>query len=154
MPSAHPEPLSSVRSSPHRSVVDRLCYYVKPSIVDCRRSPRTRTRATLCIAGSPNILYSRAARPSRTPLPRAELSPTTTLFKTRARSFSKPSPHVRPVREPRPVILGVPLGSPKTRHVPTGSQIAHVQEDAYLGAEVEVRAEGSWRMTRSDRGEP
>ncbi|KAA0047070.1 hypothetical protein E5676_scaffold1317G00620 [Cucumis melo var. makuwa] len=49
---------------------------------------------------------------------------------------------------------GVPLGSPKTRDVPTGSQIAHVGERPSLRAEVEVRAEGSWRMTRSDRGEP
>ncbi|KAA0066997.1 hypothetical protein E5676_scaffold233G00250 [Cucumis melo var. makuwa] len=51
-------------------------------------------------------------------------------------------------------VLGVPLGSPKTRDVPTGSQIARVRERASLGAEVEVRAEESWRMTRSDRDIP
>ncbi|KAA0066999.1 histone H2B.3-like [Cucumis melo var. makuwa] len=47
-----------------------------------------------------------------------------------------------------------PLDSPKIRYVPTGSQIARVRKRASLGAEVEVRGEGSWRMTRSDRGEP
>ncbi|KAA0048211.1 hypothetical protein E5676_scaffold265G001940 [Cucumis melo var. makuwa] len=32
-----------------------------------------------------------------------------------------------------------------------GSQIARVRERASLGAETEVRAKASWRMTRSDR---
>ncbi|KAA0039203.1 hypothetical protein E5676_scaffold607G00400 [Cucumis melo var. makuwa] len=51
-------------------------------------------------------------------------------------------------------VLDVPLGSPKTRDVPTGSQITRVREHASLGVEVEVRAKGSWRLTRSDRSEP
>ncbi|KAA0058946.1 extensin-3-like [Cucumis melo var. makuwa] len=51
-------------------------------------------------------------------------------------------------------ILGVPLGSSKTRDVPTELQIAHVRECASLEAEVEVREEASWRMTRSDCGVP
>ncbi|KAA0039200.1 hypothetical protein E5676_scaffold607G00360 [Cucumis melo var. makuwa] len=50
--------------------------------------------------------------------------------------------------------LGVPLGLLETRYVPTGSQIACVQERASLEAEVKVRAKGSWRMTRIDHGEP
>ncbi|KAA0042184.1 hypothetical protein E6C27_scaffold67G006780 [Cucumis melo var. makuwa] len=52
------------------------------------------------------------------------------------------------------LVLGVPLGSPKTRYDLTGSQIAHVWERAGLRTEVEVRAKGSWRMTRSDHGKP
>ena len=31
------------------------------------------------------------------------------------------------------IVLGIPLGSPKTRYVPTGSQIARVQECASSG---------------------
>ncbi|KAA0059768.1 hypothetical protein E5676_scaffold896G00200 [Cucumis melo var. makuwa] len=42
------------------------------------------------------------------------------------------------------------LGFTKDQLVPTGSQIARVWERA----EAEVRAKASWRMTRSDRGEP
>ncbi|TYK27804.1 pol protein [Cucumis melo var. makuwa] len=49
-------------------------------------------------------------------------------------------------------VLGVPLSSPKTRDVPTGSQIARVRECANLGAEVEVKTEESSRRIRSDRG--
>ncbi|KAA0040311.1 hypothetical protein E5676_scaffold142G004600 [Cucumis melo var. makuwa] len=51
-------------------------------------------------------------------------------------------------------VLGVFFGSPKTRYVPTGSQIARVRERASSGAEVEVRARASWRLTRSDCSEP
>ncbi|TYK23856.1 hypothetical protein E5676_scaffold419G00270 [Cucumis melo var. makuwa] len=51
-------------------------------------------------------------------------------------------------------VLGVPLGSPKTRFVPTGSHVARVRERASSWAEAEVRAKASWRMTRSDCGEP
>ncbi|KAA0032283.1 hypothetical protein E5676_scaffold745G00010 [Cucumis melo var. makuwa] len=36
------------------------------------------------------------------------------------------------------IVLGVPLGSPKTRFVPTGSQIARVQERASSGVKVKV----------------
>ncbi|KAA0063028.1 pol protein [Cucumis melo var. makuwa] len=50
--------------------------------------------------------------------------------------------------------LSVPLGSSKTRDVLSRLQIVHVWERTSLGAEVEVRAEESWRMTRSDRGVP
>ncbi|KAA0063886.1 hypothetical protein E6C27_scaffold616G00100 [Cucumis melo var. makuwa] len=52
------------------------------------------------------------------------------------------------------LILGAPLGSPKTKYVPTGSQIARVWERASSGAEAKVRAKASWQMTKSDRGEP
>ncbi|KAA0063416.1 hypothetical protein E5676_scaffold828G00540 [Cucumis melo var. makuwa] len=51
-------------------------------------------------------------------------------------------------------VLGAPLGSPKTRYVPKGSQIARVWECASSEAAAEVRAKASWRMTRSDRGKP
>ncbi|KAA0040849.1 hypothetical protein E5676_scaffold306G00770 [Cucumis melo var. makuwa] len=51
-------------------------------------------------------------------------------------------------------VLGVPLGSSKTIYVPTGSQIARVKGRASSEAEVEVRARASWRLTRSDCGEP
>ncbi|TYK21268.1 delta-1-pyrroline-5-carboxylate synthase-like isoform X1 [Cucumis melo var. makuwa] len=44
--------------------------------------------------------------------------------------------------------LGVPLGSPKTRCVPTGSQIARVRERASSGAKVKV--EETWRATEKD----
>ncbi|XP_050938356.1 uncharacterized protein LOC103497642 [Cucumis melo] len=49
-------------------------------------------------------------------------------------------------------VLGIPLGSPNTRDVPMGSQIALVQECASLREKVEV--EESRRMTRSDCGMP
>ncbi|TYK11696.1 hypothetical protein E5676_scaffold304G00040 [Cucumis melo var. makuwa] len=52
------------------------------------------------------------------------------------------------------IVLGVPLGSPKTSYVPSGSHVARVRERASSWAEVEVRAKESWRATRSDRGEP
>ncbi|KAA0035249.1 hypothetical protein E5676_scaffold173G00350 [Cucumis melo var. makuwa] len=42
----------------------------------------------------------------------------------------------------------------KDQLVPTRSQIARVRKRASLRAEAEVRAKVSWRMTRSDRGEP
>ncbi|KAA0035821.1 hypothetical protein E6C27_scaffold403G001160 [Cucumis melo var. makuwa] len=48
------------------------------------------------------------------------------------------------------IVLGVPLGSPKTSYVPSGSHVARVRERA----RAEVRAKVSWRATRSDRGEP
>ncbi|KAA0047518.1 gag-protease polyprotein [Cucumis melo var. makuwa] len=48
--------------------------------------------------------------------------------------------------------LGIPLGSPKTRDVPTRLQIVLVRKRTSLGVEVEVREEASWRITRSDRG--
>ncbi|TYK09416.1 hypothetical protein E5676_scaffold504G00510 [Cucumis melo var. makuwa] len=51
-------------------------------------------------------------------------------------------------------VLGAPLDSPKTRYVPMRSQIARVRERASSGAEAEVRAKASWRMTRSDCGVP
>ncbi|TYK13926.1 hypothetical protein E5676_scaffold832G001250 [Cucumis melo var. makuwa] len=47
-------------------------------------------------------------------------------------------------------VLGVSFGSPKTRYVLTGSQIARARKHASSGAEVEVRA--SWRLTRSGHG--
>ncbi|KAA0058975.1 hypothetical protein E5676_scaffold874G00460 [Cucumis melo var. makuwa] len=46
------------------------------------------------------------------------------------------------------------LGFTKDQLVPTGSQIARVRERASSGAEAEVRAKASWRMTKSDRGKP
>ncbi|TYK26045.1 hypothetical protein E5676_scaffold1567G00660 [Cucumis melo var. makuwa] len=45
-------------------------------------------------------------------------------------------------------VLGVPLDSPKTRYVPTGSQITRVREHASSGAKVKV--EESWRATEED----
>ncbi|KAA0064226.1 kinesin-4-like isoform X1 [Cucumis melo var. makuwa] len=48
------------------------------------------------------------------------------------------------------IVLGIPLGSPKTRYVPTGSQIARVQECASSG----VKVEESWQATEKDRGMP
>ncbi|KAA0040827.1 CACTA en-spm transposon protein [Cucumis melo var. makuwa] len=56
-----------------------------------------------------------------------------------------------------PIVLGVPLGSPKTRYVPTGSQIARVWERAsswlplfrtLMGSEGKSRE--SWRATKND----
>ncbi|KAA0067496.1 hypothetical protein E6C27_scaffold50G00020 [Cucumis melo var. makuwa] len=49
-------------------------------------------------------------------------------------------------------VLGVPLGSPKTRDDPMESQIARVREHASLEVGVKVRAQESWRMIRIDRG--
>ncbi|TYK20590.1 hypothetical protein E5676_scaffold132G00030 [Cucumis melo var. makuwa] len=46
------------------------------------------------------------------------------------------------------IVLGVPLGSPKTRYVSTGSQIARIQERASSWAKVKV--EESWRATEKD----
>ncbi|KAA0048213.1 hypothetical protein E5676_scaffold265G001900 [Cucumis melo var. makuwa] len=51
-------------------------------------------------------------------------------------------------------VLGVPLGSPKTSYVPLGSHVALVRERASFWEKAEVRAKASWRMTRSDHGEP
>ncbi|TYK29794.1 hypothetical protein E5676_scaffold208G00110 [Cucumis melo var. makuwa] len=51
-------------------------------------------------------------------------------------------------------VLGVPLGSPKTSYVLSGSHVARVWECASSWAGAEVRAKVSWRATRSDRGEP
>ncbi|KAA0062309.1 hypothetical protein E6C27_scaffold154G00560 [Cucumis melo var. makuwa] len=59
-------------------------------------------------------------------------------------------------------VLGIPLGSPKTKYVPTRSQIERVRGRASSGVplyktligKVEARAKASWRLTRSDRGEP
>ncbi|TYK01574.1 hypothetical protein E5676_scaffold451G001540 [Cucumis melo var. makuwa] len=45
-------------------------------------------------------------------------------------------------------VLGVPLGSPKTRFVPTGSHVARVQRRASSWAKVKV--EESWRATEKD----
>ncbi|KAA0026071.1 uncharacterized protein E6C27_scaffold581G00620 [Cucumis melo var. makuwa] len=47
-----------------------------------------------------------------------------------------------------PIVLGVPLGSPKTRYVPTGSHVARVRERASSWAKVKV--EESWRATEED----
>ncbi|KAA0060090.1 hypothetical protein E6C27_scaffold39G00040 [Cucumis melo var. makuwa] len=52
------------------------------------------------------------------------------------------------------IVLGVPLGSPKTSYVPPGSHVARVRKRASSWAGAEVRAKASWRATRSDRGEP
>ncbi|KAA0050653.1 hypothetical protein E5676_scaffold1737G00630 [Cucumis melo var. makuwa] len=52
------------------------------------------------------------------------------------------------------IVLGVPLGSPKTSYVPPGSHIARIRERASYWAGAEVRAKASWRATKSDRGEP
>ncbi|KAA0061206.1 hypothetical protein E5676_scaffold157G00290 [Cucumis melo var. makuwa] len=46
------------------------------------------------------------------------------------------------------IVLGVPLGSPKTRYVPIGSQIARVREHASSWAKVKV--EKSWRATEKN----
>ncbi|KAA0035720.1 hypothetical protein E6C27_scaffold285G004300 [Cucumis melo var. makuwa] len=46
------------------------------------------------------------------------------------------------------IVLGVPLDSPKTRFVPTGSQIVRVWERANSG--VKVKVEESWRATEKD----
>ncbi|KAA0032615.1 hypothetical protein E6C27_scaffold658G00010 [Cucumis melo var. makuwa] len=51
-------------------------------------------------------------------------------------------------------ILSVPLGSPKTSYVPPRSHVARVRERASSWSEAEIRAKASWRVTRSDRGEP
>ncbi|KAA0066314.1 hypothetical protein E6C27_scaffold21G003730 [Cucumis melo var. makuwa] len=45
-------------------------------------------------------------------------------------------------------VLGVPLGSPKTRYVPSGSHVACVWERASSWAKVKV--EESWRATEKD----
>ncbi|KAA0063415.1 hypothetical protein E5676_scaffold828G00530 [Cucumis melo var. makuwa] len=45
-------------------------------------------------------------------------------------------------------VLGVPLGSPKTKYVPTRSQIAHVRE--HVSLEVKVEVEESWRAKEKD----
>ncbi|KAA0066316.1 hypothetical protein E6C27_scaffold21G003750 [Cucumis melo var. makuwa] len=50
--------------------------------------------------------------------------------------------------------LSCSLGFTKDQLVPMGSQIARVRERANSGAEAEVRAKASWRMSRSDCGEP
>ncbi|TYK22215.1 hypothetical protein E5676_scaffold333G00980 [Cucumis melo var. makuwa] len=52
------------------------------------------------------------------------------------------------------IVIGVPLGSPKTSYVPPGLHVARVRERASSWAGAEVRAKASWRATRSDRGEP
>ncbi|KAA0048586.1 hypothetical protein E6C27_scaffold61G002270 [Cucumis melo var. makuwa] len=46
------------------------------------------------------------------------------------------------------IVLGVPLGSPKTRFVSTESHIARVQERASSGAKVKV--EENWRALEKD----
>ncbi|KAA0032179.1 hypothetical protein E5676_scaffold186G00780 [Cucumis melo var. makuwa] len=46
------------------------------------------------------------------------------------------------------IVLGVPLGLPKTRFVPMGSQFARIRERASSGAKVKV--EKSWRVTEKD----
>ncbi|KAA0035224.1 hypothetical protein E5676_scaffold991G00650 [Cucumis melo var. makuwa] len=46
------------------------------------------------------------------------------------------------------IVLVIPLGSPKTRFVPTGSKIACVWERASLGAKVKI--EERWRATEKD----
>ncbi|KAA0066453.1 hypothetical protein E6C27_scaffold21G005510 [Cucumis melo var. makuwa] len=55
------------------------------------------------------------------------------------------------------IVLGVPLGSPKTRYIPTGSQIARVRERASSWVplfrtlmETKVKVEESWRATEKD----
>ncbi|KAA0046126.1 hypothetical protein E6C27_scaffold157G00590 [Cucumis melo var. makuwa] len=50
--------------------------------------------------------------------------------------------------------LGCSLEFTRDQLDPTGSQIARVRKRASLEAEAEVIAKASWRMTRSDRGEP
>ncbi|TYJ97467.1 hypothetical protein E5676_scaffold598G00250 [Cucumis melo var. makuwa] len=52
------------------------------------------------------------------------------------------------------IVLGVPLGSPKTSYVPPGSHVPRVWERVSSWARAEVRAKASWRATKNDRGEP
>ncbi|KAA0039210.1 hypothetical protein E5676_scaffold607G00490 [Cucumis melo var. makuwa] len=51
-------------------------------------------------------------------------------------------------------VLGVPLGHRRPDFVPTGSHVARVRKRASSWVGAEVRARASWRVTRSDRGEP
>ncbi|KAA0040458.1 hypothetical protein E5676_scaffold165G00010 [Cucumis melo var. makuwa] len=46
------------------------------------------------------------------------------------------------------IVLDVPLGSPKTRYVPKGSQIVRVRKRPSSWAKVKV--EESWRATKKD----
>ncbi|KAA0057709.1 hypothetical protein E5676_scaffold970G00510 [Cucumis melo var. makuwa] len=46
------------------------------------------------------------------------------------------------------IVLGVPLGSPKTRYVPTEPQIARVRE--HVSSWSKVKVEESWRATEKD----
>ncbi|KAA0064301.1 hypothetical protein E5676_scaffold264G00420 [Cucumis melo var. makuwa] len=46
------------------------------------------------------------------------------------------------------IVLGVPLGSPKTRYVPMGSHVARVRKRA--SSWVMVKVEASWRATEKD----
>ncbi|TYK23822.1 hypothetical protein E5676_scaffold162G00230 [Cucumis melo var. makuwa] len=52
------------------------------------------------------------------------------------------------------IVLGDPLGSPKTSYVHPRSHVARVRERVSSWAEAEVRAKASWRATRSGCGEP
>ncbi|TYK15296.1 hypothetical protein E5676_scaffold1706G00020 [Cucumis melo var. makuwa] len=45
-------------------------------------------------------------------------------------------------------VLGVPLGSPKTSYVPSGSHVARVRKCASSWAKVKVGE--SWRVTEKD----
>ncbi|KAA0026284.1 uncharacterized protein E5676_scaffold305G00150 [Cucumis melo var. makuwa] len=85
------------------------------------------------LAATQAVLIHQAARASR-------------LFISSRSGFLKSShqPSFSPIKP----IFGIPLGSPNTRDVPMGSQIALVQECVSLREKVEV--EESRRMTRSD----
>ncbi|KAA0047205.1 hypothetical protein E6C27_scaffold83G00890 [Cucumis melo var. makuwa] len=51
-------------------------------------------------------------------------------------------------------VLGAPSGHQRLDSVPTGAHVARVRERARYWVGAEVRARASWRVTRSDRGEP
>ncbi|KAA0067339.1 hypothetical protein E5676_scaffold1704G00280 [Cucumis melo var. makuwa] len=92
----------------------------------------------------------REAKPRPSPQPESHAHPTEQPYR-RPHSISRAALHAYTTDQ---FVLGVPLGSPKTSYVPPGSHVARVRERASSWAEAEVRARASWRVTRSDRGEP
>ncbi|TYK01308.1 hypothetical protein E5676_scaffold827G00080 [Cucumis melo var. makuwa] len=148
---SHLRPISSVWKS---SLIS--CFLSQPVAHRCKTSRRLRRSPS-----SPSR-FNRRSNPN----PETQAAPTASNPHARAWAYSWQPRHrdfaawkacfivkIRLSKSPDQIVLGVPLGSPKTSYVPPGSHFTRVRERASSWAEVEVRAKAGWRMTRSDRGE-
>ncbi|KAA0066911.1 gag protease polyprotein [Cucumis melo var. makuwa] len=132
-----------------------------PSRVRCQQPSHLHSRVKLTRPARPRLLCSRATLHVTSMLGKCDFAVRTRLSKS-PRCMLAYRIKVVPTwvsfgittflgqRSPTgpPIVLGVPLGSPKTSYVPLGSHVERVRERASSWAGVEVRAKASWQATR------
>ncbi|KAA0037352.1 hypothetical protein E5676_scaffold85G00780 [Cucumis melo var. makuwa] len=147
----------SCTDSSSRQRLFAIHHQSSPAASFCRDRRRSPQLESLHVSSKDRMPFSANQTrpvPSLEPAPAAHVSHACLSRAARLRQPPLPEPLQSLSESPLPIVLGCFLGFTKDQLVPTGSEIARVRERASSGAQAEVRAKASWRMNRSDRGEP